>query len=229
LAPPFVKVEMEIIEKGKYSYSIEFKNSNIKNQILLKALLQSKLLGAGTTMTPNFNKINFNATNITTLKTLLEKYKKERNIAKLNYDETSQLLNSLSSQIHYLENLNHTFYNFSLDKILIITKNSQKIFIYVNIDDLMTIENKSITFITPFDLKLPFLDPEIKKLCTLPSKVNSKCIYYSLGCLGLYCLSSDFGENDHERKLEQIKHTKLYWEILRYMDKDFENRKPNFF
>jgi hypothetical protein len=220
---------MEIIEKGKYSYSIEFKNTNPKNEILLKALLQSKLLGAGTTLTPSFNKINLNATNITTLKTLLEKYKKERTIAKLNYDETSQLTSSLSSQIYHLENLDYTFFNFSLDKILIITKNSKKIFIYLNTDDLMKIENKSITFITPFDLKLPFLDPEIKKLCTLPSKVNSKCIYYSLGCLGLYCLFSDFGENDHERKLEQIKYTKLYWEILRYMDKDFENRKPNFF
>jgi hypothetical protein len=217
-------VEMEIIEKGKYSYSIEFKNTTPKNEILLKALLQSKLLGAGTTLTPSFNKINLNATNITTLKTLLEKYKKERNIAKLNYDETSQLTSSLSSQIYHLENLDYTFFNFSLDKILIITKNSKKIFIYLNTDDLMKIENKSITFITPFDLKLPFLDPEIKKLCNLPSKVNSKCIYYSLGCLGLYCLFSDFGENDHERKLEQIKYTKLYWEILRYTDKHFEKR-----
>jgi hypothetical protein len=216
-------VEMEIIEKGKYSYSIELKN-NQKNEILLKALLQSKLLGAGTTLTPNFNKINFNATNVTTLKTLLEKYKKERNIAKLNYSETNQLLDSLSSQIHYLENLNHTFYNFSLDKIVVIIKNSKNIFLHLNTEDLLEIKNKSITFITPFDLKLPFLDPEIKKLYTLPSKVNSKCIYYSLGCLGLYCLFSDFEENDHERKLEQIKYTKLYWEILRYMDKDFEKR-----
>lgn len=215
---------MEIIEKGKYSYSIEFKNYNTKNEILLKALLQSKLLGAGTTLTPNFNKINFNATNVTTLKLLLEKYKKERNISKLDYDETSELVSSLSSQIYHLENLNHTFFNFSLDKILIITKNSKKIFIYLRTDDLMKIENNLITFTTPFDLKLPFLDPEIKKLCNLPSKVNSKCIYYSLGCLGLYCLFSDFGENDQERKLEQIKYTKLYWEILRYIDKDFEKR-----
>lgn len=215
---------MEIIEKGKYSYSIEFKNYNPKNEILLKAILQSKLLGAGTTLTPNFNKINFNATNVITLKTLLEKYKKERNIAKLNYSETNQLLDSLSSQIHDLENLNHTFYNFSLDKIVVITKNSKNIFLHLNTEDLLEIKNKSITFITPFDLKHPFLDPEVKKLNALPSKVNSKCIYYSLGCLGLHCLFPDFGENDHERKLEQIKYTKLYWKILRYMDKDFEKR-----
>jgi hypothetical protein len=217
-------VEMDIIEKGKYSYSIELKNSNPKNEILLKALLQSKLLGAGTTITPSFNKISFNATNITTLKTLLEKYKKERNIAKLNYDETYQLLNSLSDQICHLEKHNYTFYNFSLDKILVITKNEKKIFICLNDEDLFKIENNFITFVSPFNLKAEFLDPELKKLNALPSKMNCKCIYYSLGCLGLYCLFSDFDENDRERKLEQIKYTKVYWKILRYTDKDFEKR-----
>jgi hypothetical protein len=223
---------MEITKKSTYTYSIEFKDTDEKNEILFKSLLDSKLLGAGTTITPCFKKIFFNATNVMTLQDLLEKYKREKSIEKLHYEETEKLLDSLSRQIYYLEKTNHTFSNFSLEDIIVITKNhnnvdNKKIFFILNKENLLKIKNKLIKIITPFDLRDKFLDPEIAKIYYLPSKVHYKCIYYSLSSLALYCIFQDFETNiieEKERKLEQIKFTKLYWKIIRYMDENYEKR-----
>jgi hypothetical protein len=214
-------MEMEIIEKGNYLYSIGFRNPDFKTETLIKSLFQSKLLGAGTTTTSDFKKINFNAIEVIRLSDLLNKYQKERNIGKLNYDETEELIFSLKKQLEYLEKCGYTFYNFTLEDVIVIIKNKNKVFINTNTDYLLNIENRSITFISPLDLRERFLDPEIKKLTTLPSKANYKSIYYSLGCLALYCLFSDTEEEyDHERKLEQIKFTKVYWEVLRCLNRE---------
>ena len=217
-------MEIEIIERGKYLYSIEFKNPNSKTEILIKSLFQSKLLGSGTTTTHDFKKINFNAIEVIRLSDLLNKYQKERSIAKLNYDETENLLLSLQKQLEYLEKSGHTFFNFTLENIIVITKNKDKVFVFMDTDYLLNVEKKEITFTIPLRLNERFLDPEIKKITTLPSKVHYKSIYHSLGCLALYCLFPGSDEEDHERKLQQIKFTKVYWEVLRCLDKQHDKR-----
>jgi hypothetical protein len=217
-------MEMEIIKKEKYSYSIEFKNATPKNEILLKALLQSKLLGAGTNVNVECNKINFNATEVIYLSSLLSKYQKERNLAKLNYDETENLLLSLHTQLKHLERHNHTFCSFRIENIIVITKNKKKVFISVNPEDMFEIKNKSIIFVSPFDLKDRFLDPAVKKINVLPSKAHYKSCYYSLGSLALFCIFSDFEDDDRDRKLQQIMFTGLYWKILKCLNDDFDKR-----
>ena len=198
-------MEVEIVEKSKYLYSVEFKNENPKNEILLKALLESKILGAGTTITTNFKKINFNATSVTTLK--------EKNKATLSYIEANEMFDSLQEQIEYLEKKKHTFYNFSLEDVIVVTKNNKKIFFCANTDHLLVIKNQLITFDHPFDKKSGFLNPEIKKLDRLPSHANSESILYTLGKLCLYCLFQEIENEAQERKLEQIKYTPLYWKV----------------
>jgi hypothetical protein len=158
------------------------------------------------------------------LSELLNKYQKERNIAKLNYDETENLLLSLQKQLEYLEKCGHTFFNFTLESIVVITKNEKKVFLFMDTDYLLNIEKKAIIFTIPLRLKEIFLDPEIKKITSLPAKAHYKSIYYSLGCLALYCLFSGSDQADHERKLEQIKYTKVYWEVLRCLDKEHDKR-----
>ncbi len=91
-------------------------------------------------------------------------------------------------------------------------------------DYLLNVEKKEITFTIPLRLNERFLDPEIKKISTLPSKVHYKSIYHSLGCLALHCLFPGSDEEDHERKLQQIKFTKVYWEVLRCLDKQHDKR-----
>jgi hypothetical protein len=217
---------MEIVERGKYLYSFEFKNPSAKTETLIKSLFQSRLLGSGTTTTSDFSKINFNAIEVIKLSDLLNKYQKERNIAKLNYDETENLIISLQKQLVYLKKCGYTFFNFTLENTIVVTKNKDKIFIFMTPDYLLNIEKKKITFCNPFNLNERFLDPELKKIITLPAKAHYKSIYYSLGSLALHCLfsDSDSDEANHERKLEQIKFTKVYWEILRCFDKEPDKR-----
>jgi len=217
-------MEPEIVERGKYLHSIEFKNPTSKTETLIKCLFQSKLLGSGTTTTSDFTKINFNAIEVIRLSDLLKKYQKERNIAKLNYDETENLMLSLQKQLVYLEKCECTFFNFTLENTIVVTKNKDKVFLFMAPDYLLNVEKKTITFGSPFKLSEMFLDPELKKITTLPAKAHYKSIYYSLGSLALHCLFSDSGEADHERKLEQIKFTKVYWEILRCLNKEPDKR-----
>lgn len=203
---------MEIKEKGKYLFSIELKK-NPKNGILLKSLIDSKLLGPGTTITTNFDKINFHSHKVTTLE------KKTKN---LKYEEILNLLESLHKQINYLVKNNYTFYNFSLADIVVIEKHDKKVFICLNSEDLLEIHNQSIVFTNIFDTKKEFLAPEIKNISALPSKAHFKAILYALGKL---CLHSLFPECDEdEKKLEQIKYTKLYWNILRCLSVDPDKR-----
>jgi len=202
---------MIITEKSKYLYSIEFKENDIKNEKLLRSLLQSKLLGPGTTITPNFKKINFNATRVVTLQNLLLEYEKERKIAKLDYNEAEQLIQSLTEQLTHLNKENYTFFNFTLKNIVVIEKNNKKIFVCLDQNYLLEIKNKQITFLEPFKMTEGFLSPDIKKLKELPSKAHYQSILYSLKHLVLFCIFSDM---DYERKLEQIKYTNLYWKLL---------------
>jgi len=202
---------MIITKKSKYLYSIELKENDIKNEKLLRSLLQSKLLGPGTTITPNFKKINFNSSRVLTLQTLLLEYEKERKIAKLDYNEAEQLIQSLTEQLTHLNKENYTFFNFTLENIVVIEKNNKKIFVCLDPNYLMEIKNKQITFTEPFKMKEGFLSPEIKNLKELPSKAHYQCILYSLKHLVLFCIFSDISD---ERKMEQIKYTNLYWKLL---------------
>ena len=202
---------MIITEKSKYLYSIEFKENDIKNEKLLLSLLQSKLLGPGTTITPNFKKINFNASRVLTLQTLLLEHEKERKLAKLDYIEVEQLLQSLTEQLTHLNKENYTFFNFTLENTVVIEKNNKKIFVCLDPNYLLEIKNKQITFTEPFKINDVFLNPEIKKIKELPSKAHYQSILYSLKHLVLFCIFSDISE---ERKLEQIKYTNLYWQLL---------------
>jgi hypothetical protein len=114
----------------------------------------------------------------------------------------------------------------SIENIIVVTKNKDKVFLFMTPDYLLNIEKKTITFGAPFKLSERFLDPELKKITTLPAKAHYKSIYYSLGSLALHCLfsDSDSDEADHERKLEQIKFTKVYWDVLRCFDKEPDKR-----
>ena len=64
-----------------------------------------------------------------------------------------------------------------------------------------------------------FNNPEIIKIKELPSKINYKCSYYSLGLLIGYCLfGSDILEKNIEEILESISFTKLYFFLKRCFD-----------
>jgi serine/threonine protein kinase len=86
------------------------------------------------------------------------------------------------------------------------------------------------SFYSPFsrNSKTAFFSPELLALDKIPSAVDCKCFYYSLGALAIYCL---FGKHikgldsdEIQKLLIPIYQTKLYWMLLKALEYNYERR-----
>ena len=137
-----------------------------------------------------------------------------------------QLIKNLTNQLHYLsKEYNHTFYRINPKDIIVIDFSQ---FLYVSLDDLMPITTTNTTnptnnptnnpineiiFTVPF-CKDYYISPELKEITSLPSTINAKTIYYSLGLFIIDLLYSFFSIKERKNPKTippQIKYTKLYW------------------
>jgi hypothetical protein len=130
-----------------------------------------------------------------------------------------QLIKNLTNQLHYLsKEYNHTFYRFNPKDIIVIDFSQ---FLYISLDDLMpiTINNTTnnpineIIFTVPF-CKDYYISPELKEITSLPSTINAKTIYYSLGLFIIDLLYSFFSikvRKSPNTIPPQIKYNKFYW------------------
>jgi hypothetical protein len=129
-----------------------------------------------------------------------------------------QLIKNLTNQLHYLsKEYNHTFYRINPKDIIVIDFSQ---FLYVSLDDLMPITTTNTTnpineiiFTVPF-CKDYYISPELKEITSLPSTINAKTIYYSLGLFIIDLLYSFFSIKERKSPKTippQIKYTKLYW------------------
>ena len=135
-----------------------------------------------------------------------------------------QLIKNLTNQLHYLsKEYNHTFYRINPKDIIVIDFSQ---FLYVSLDDLMPITTTNTTnptnnptnnpineiiFTVPF-CKDYYISPELKEITSLPSTINAKTIYYSLGLFIIDLLYSFFyiKERKNPKTIPpQIKYTKL--------------------
>lgn len=169
------------------------------------------------------NSILITSEKITTLK----KYILSLNDKKLSYSQCIQLISDLSKQLTYLHHLNYGFYGFDLNDILTIDNH----FFICNTQYLVPLTDNLILFDYP--IKQPyFSSPEIIKLTTLPSEINFKCSFYSLGILVVFCLLNNYLLVANEIKtseeinkiLSPLKNTKMYWFIKRCLDDDINKR-----
>jgi len=155
-----------------------------------------------------------------TAETLTNFLKKNGN--RLTMEQTIKMVNDLSKQLAYLELNNLAFYGFDLDDILVI---NECIFFIANTKYLLDIDETIIHFYSPIILPY-FSSPEITKLTNLPSNINYRSNYYSLGSLIVYCLL-----NVHiasglpvDTLLDPICHTKMYWFLKRCFLPNSEKR-----
>jgi hypothetical protein len=139
-----------------------------------------------------------------------------------------RLIENLTNQIDYLsKEYNHTFYRINPNDILVIDFSQ---FLYISSDDLMPLtksesttnpESPTIIFTMPF-CKDYYISPEIKEITSLPSRINAKTIYYSLGSFIIDLLYTFFSIKERKTTTTtttttikiiptQIKYTKLYW------------------
>ena len=158
-----------------------------------------------------YTKAKFHATSVMRF----TEFKQENQITMSTIE---RLIENLTNQIDYLsKEYNHTFYRINPNDILVIDFSQ---FLYVSLDDLMpiTINNTTntineIIFTVPF-CKDYYISPELKEITSLPSTINAKTIYYSLGLFIIDLLYSFFSIKERKNPKTippQIKYTKLYW------------------
>jgi len=148
-------------------------------------------------------------------------FKKENT---LTMKTIEHLIENLTNQLQYLSKKhNHTFYRINPQEIFVIDFSQ---FLYISSDDLMPLtESNEIIFTRPF-CKDYYISPEIKEIAILPSKINAKTIYYSLGSFIIDLLYTFFSIKEIKGLKTtttttiktiptQIKYTKLYWFLHR--------------
>ena len=148
---------------------------------------------------------------------------------KLTNQQIIKMIYDLSKQIAYLEINMMSFYGYNLDDIIVINDNT---FFVASTKYLVNINAKDyyIYFYKPID-KPYFSSPELNELTKLPSKIDYRSSYYSLGALILFCSTNIyiFSELTKEDKnlldfLESVNYTKPYWFLKRCFYKDCKKR-----
>ena len=172
----------------------------------------------------NTNNIIFSAEYAIPFKTYLLEQKNKR----LSYSQCIKLIDDLSKQILYLKKKGYGFYGFDIEDILTIDNT----FILCSSKYLLPLENDNIIFTYPI-FKPYFSNPEIFKLTVLPTKINYKCIYYSLGSLIVFVLLNTYLLVANELKtseeidsiIQPLYNTKIYWFIKRSLEQDINKRR----
>jgi hypothetical protein len=102
-------------------------------------------------------------------------------------------------------------------------------FVYLSNDDLLKLsESNNFSFTKPFN-RNGFISPELLKINSIPSELNYKTIYYSLGALVVYFLfdkniNKDGFNNDINEILKPIEGTKLFGLIIRCLFQEANER-----
>ena len=218
--PIYSTNEFKIYKTNRNNYMIKLLESNEK---LLNSITKTNFFLDTTTSTDN-KTIIINAENIISLIDFKKKNKKEKNTSNLSYEDCLHSLYSLTKQMEYLlKNESSCFYNYEPDKVIII---NNYIYLYLSTSHLVEIKKNNLKLISPFDIQSYYLSPEIKNIKTLPSEINYKAVYYSLGLLILNLLNNieDDIQINAKEKMMSIEGTKLYYYLIRCMEEDVERR-----
>lgn len=151
----------------------------------------------------------------------------------ITYLQAINMIKYLSKQMNNLKIMNNLiFYGFDLDDIFVINKDT---FIIVSTNHLLKIDderNINIIFNCPFMLPY-FSSPELIAVNSLPTEVDYRTSYYSLGALITFCLTNKYlfvgnevmREADIEKVLQPIFNTKVYWFLKRCLKQKYEQRQ----
>lgn len=211
--------DYEIKQDGDYSFRIKINSEN--SRPLYQSILK---LCSVTVYDEDTNALFITAENVETLKAYL--FKKSQ--LKMSQSKCIKMIDELTKQIIYLKKTGYGFYGFDLNDIVVIDEDK---FIICNSNFLLPIQDNQIWFYSP--IKKPyFMDLEINKLTTLPSKIDYRCAYYSLGVLLVFCLLNNNLLVGNEQKsveevesiLSPLKNTKIYWFLKRCLDSNIEKR-----
>lgn len=195
-------------------YKIEFNEPSIS---LINSIKNCKII-AGITIEEDYRTIYFKATSIKTLSKLVFNNYDNNEILKICYQMSLQLKYLILKE-------NKCFINYDIDKILVVDNNK---YFFLSNEDLMPLSENNIYINRPFK-KTSFSSPEIINIYNIPTSINYRTVYYSLGLVILYCLRQNMNtlseEISNEYILNIIEGTKLYNLLKSILDEDIENRR----
>ena len=210
---------------------------NSYNEVLIKSLLKTRII-LGATTTEKYKSLTFKATSVLNFFDFQKELERENKSLKLTYNLALKMTHNLVTQLNYLiTQFSKTFLGFSLKNLIIIDKSK---FVYLCDEFLLDIikngENgEKLLIKSPFTRDDFFFSPELLSVKEIPSFVNYKVSYFSLGYLILYTLLGNDMESDSEDLQEKekeshrmttlsIKNTKLYWLLERCLVEEPKNR-----
>lgn len=205
---------------SEYEYSISITHSNEYTNILIstmKTMIKNSFFDDETTT------LYLTCETIVPLSSYLKTHK-----FKMPYDKCLTMISNLTQQMNYLKSRNYSFYGFDIDDVIVL---DSTVFIFASTTYLQELVNKSIFFYMPIHSPYIF-NPELVNLTTLPSELNYKACYYSLGVLVVLCLFNNYllvgneikSEFEIDIVLKPIYNTKLYWFIKRCLHSNIEKR-----
>ena len=224
--------EFKVIKDADDLYSIEFKQ---QSKTLIYSLTKPRII-LGSTITDNYKTLTFKALSVESLPQFEKRINDKECISTINHELAIRMAFFLSTQLSYLlKNTQKCFFKYEKEKILVI---DEEIFVYLSNEELVDREKENLLINLPFSHD-GFLSPELLKLNYIPAKINFKTIYYSLGLLIVYCLTEVNlleDKKEHEEPLNEVLNkllkpiigTKLYYFLVRSLDKESKNRSLNY-
>ena len=213
-----MKFFYDLTQINEYTYSLKIHGHNIipLYQTIINMLKNAYYDNETET-------IIFTAENIKPLKNILF----NKNDNKMGLNQCIKMIDELTKQISYLKTINYGFYGFDINDILVI----DGIFLFCNTQYLYPLYKDNFLFIEPLSQPY-FSSPEIIKLTILPTEINNKCSYYSLGVLVVFCLLNNYLLVSNELKtpeeidniMKPIFNTKIYWFLKRCLEPNLEKR-----
>lgn len=177
----------------------------------------------GVTVFADYKTVCFRASSVKTYTQFRDDLRAENGVRRMNYAATLSMVTDLTMQLTRLLAQNKCFYVFDPENLIVVDGTK---FIYLSNEHLLDFipRRGTILFMKPFIKLRRFSSPEVSRIVILPSEINHKVIYYSLGMLALYGLYDDDAFDEERDKMKSIKGTKLYWLVKRCLDEDPNKR-----
>lgn len=164
----------------------------------------------------------YNFDSVQTLKQILE-----RKDGLLRYSDTQNLFLQIGSQLVNLDRNDYVYPFLDVDNIIII---NDETFIYIGENIIKKEKNNTISITRPYKKTFLF-SPELYNIKELPKTLPSNSWIYSLGVLSILCLTGNkrLLTNIHKEKnivnsfkqmIDMIQDTKLYFSILRCVERN---------
>ena len=167
---------------------------------------------------------NFEAHSVVSLKELLKEKKNQ-----LSYHHLSLFFKQVGNQYVNLEKDGFGKVFIDLDDIVVIHKNEEKrgsIFLCLGLKDVYEIEKNEIKINFPYknSKNSIFFSPELKNGKKFPLKIKKQSCIFTLSKLICFCINSKQELDNLEEHLSCIEKTKLYYSLIRCLEKEPHNR-----